>query len=347
MGKAVIPKGFSAWPDHEEDKSAEEIVRMYGAGLAGCLIDKQAKVDLLDSVEWPYAEGACHRFGIADSGAGKLSLTFVAIELLYPGTFPGAAQARGDCVSHNTKNAGLATMCCEIVAGSPDELTKRIEGAPKLSRQGITQGTASSEAIYWYRGYNGDGWSCSTAANVIRTKSGLWLRQAYSDLGFDLTTYSGKLAGKYGAQAPPDNVTERGRQHLIRTVTNIDVYEALRDLVHNGYGISTCGGEGWSNSRDENGFSKRSGSWSHAMAILGVDDRDIIRKMYGDALVLIQNSWGKWNSGGRRILGTNIDIPEGSFWARWSDVTRRDMYAFSSFNGWPAQKLPDWGVSYL
>jgi hypothetical protein len=47
-----------------------------------------------------------------------------------------------------------------------------------------------------------------------------------------------------------------------------------------------------------------------------------------------------FNKGGRRILGTSVDIPEGSFWAYWSDCKARYFGAHSSVNGWPAKKLP-------
>lgn len=341
----IIPKPFQSWRQDNDEAPIGQIVRMYESGFAGCGIDENAKADLLDSVEWPNADDACHAFGIADSGAGKLSLTFPAILQCYPGCLPGAAQQRGDCVSHSTKNAGLATMCCEIVAGTPDEETGRVEEAREIRPEGRINGAASTEAIYWWRGHGGDGWSCGHASRVIKDQSGLWLRQNYPEFGVDLTRYSGRNAGLYGSRNPPDNILQFGRQHLIRTVTNVNSAEACRDLIANGYGISTCGGEGFSSKRNEDGVSERSGGWSHAMAYLGFDDRAETKQKYGGPLVLVQNSWGNWNSGPTRIMGTNIDIPGGSFWARWSAVSRRDCYAYSSFNGWPRQRLPNWGMN--
>lgn len=116
--------------------------------------------------------------------------------------------------------------------------------------------------------------------------------------------------------------------------------EEVRDFIAAGFGINTCGSEGWSNSRDENGFSPRRGSWAHAMCVMGFDDRPVVHEKYGDGLVLIMNSWGRWNSGGRRILGTSIDIPEGSFWAKARDCARRSFHAMAGASGWPAKKLP-------
>ncbi len=69
-----------------------------------------------------------------------------------------------------------------------------------------------------------------------------------------------------------------GMKHKIRQATELDSFEEVRDFLYQGYGISTCGGEGWSSSRDSNGFSKRRGGWSHAMAYIGADDRDVIKR---------------------------------------------------------------------
>jgi hypothetical protein len=63
---------------------------------------------------------------------------------------------------------------------------------------------------------------------------------------------------------------------------------------------------------------------------------------------LIQNSWGKWNSGGHPDWGP---IPDGSFLIT-ADVAQgmlngRAAYAYSDFDGFPPQKLPDYGFDYL
>ena len=75
------------------------------------------------------------------------------------------------------------------------------------------------------------------------------------------------------------------------------------------------------------------------MAVCGVDDRQDTVKKYGEPIILIQNSWGSWNTGPRRVMGTNIDIPHGSFWSRWSDVRSRTYYAMSSAMGWEPKEL--------
>ena len=340
---------FTEWP--VANLREDQVVRMYGAGFAGCIDDPEAEVRLRESVTahggFPDARDALAQYGLAGSYEGKLVTPFQSILRLYPGSLPGPGQQRGDCVSHSTKNACLLTMCCEVEGNRPDDETGKIEEAPEVSPEGIKNGVLSTGAIYWYRGYDSDGWSCQAAARVATEEAAAWVRKDYPELGIDLTVYSGRLAGKYGRRSPPSEITRHGQKHLIRTATSIRSFDELRDLLGNGYGVSGCGGEGWSNRRDANGFSTRSGSWSHAMAVIAADDRDEIKKEYGGPLICIQNSWGKFNSGSRRILGTDIDIPEGSFWAKWSACKRRYHVAFSSLSGWPRRKLPDYKTGIL
>jgi hypothetical protein len=263
---------------------------------------------------------------------------------LYPDCLPGGAQGRGDCVSWSSRNAARGTMCCEITSGLPDPNSGRLEGAPEVSDTARLNGVLSTEAIYNWRRHGGDGWSCAEAAAVMLNDSGLWLRKKYDEINVDFTQYSARNAGLYGSRTPPETWRTIGKLHLVQTITEVEEYEALRDLLANGYCISSCGSEGFSSDRDENGVSKRKGSWAHALAYLGVDDRDVIKQRYGEPLVLVQNSWGAWNGGGRRILGTTIDIPVGSFWAKWSDIKNRYMVAVSGVNGWPPKKLRSYGA---
>lgn len=346
---AFLPRTFDWWDNAPAHLSMQE---KYEHGFAGCFADPAgderfermilAKGGTLDG------EAIAHQARLYGSAVGQLVPTFRVTEHLLPGCWPGAAQERGDCVSHSTKNAALVTMCCDIASGKPDEKTGQVEGLPEIDPEGIREGALSTETFYWYRGYNGDGWHCGTAANVAVSKSGLMPRNNYPELGIDLRNYSGSLAGKYGSKEPPENIQAEGRKHLLHTATKLRGSEpdSWRDYLANGYGLTTCGGEGWSSSRDANGFSERRGSWAHAMAMIGYDDRDVVKKEYGEPLVLILNSWGKWNGGGRRILGTDIDIPEGSFWAKVSSCKNREIIAFAGANGFQARKLPNFGTTY-
>jgi hypothetical protein len=325
-----------------------DVVESYEKGFIGAVCDPVAteklQADIAAAGGLPQGAMACSAYGLEDSGKGKLSLPFLEILKLYPDSLPGGAQGRGDCVSWSTRNAGLTTMCCDITSGTPDEASGKLEGAPEVSDTARLAGVLSTEAIYNWRRHGGDGWSCSEAACVVLKDSGLWLRKKYEEIDVDFTAYSSRNAGIYGSKTPPDSWRKIGADHLIRTATVLDTYEQLRDMLANGYGVSSCGGEGFSSVRDLNGVSNRSGSWAHALAYIAVDDRPEIINIYGEPLIAVQNSWGNWNDGGRRIFGTFVDIPVGSFWARWSDIKNRDMIALSGVNGWPPKKLKSYGA---
>ena len=339
-----IPAGCKFWPEQATALKPSDVIKRYEDGFAGVWFDPDARERfrqlILDTGGVVNGADAAHASGFAESGAGKLVAPFVYADLTFKGCWPGPGQERGSCVAHDTKNACLLSLICEIIAAKPDEITGVIEGIPDVPALGVNQGALSTEWLYWWRGYNGDGWNCDEAA-AVAIKHGIMLRTKYDDLGIDLTKYSGGLEGKYGRTAPPDAMDAEGRKHLVRTATELTTFEALRDFLHNGYGVSSCGSEGFSSTRDENGVSKRQGRWSHAMAYIGADDRDEVKQIYGGPLVLVLNSWGVWNGGPRRIRGTSIDIPEGSFWARWSDLKARYHVALSSVNGWQRKNLPD------
>jgi hypothetical protein len=319
----------------------------YLSGLRGVYADPAASERLTQYLllqgQAPDGGTTCRRYGLVGSGAGKLWPVWDTIDRVFPGSLPASAQTRGDCVAHSTRNACLGTLACEIAAGKPDEITGLVEGAPAISEAARKDGVLSTEAIYWFRGHGGDGWSCDHAAEVVLKESGLWLRQRYERLGIDLTKYDGSLAGKWGSSKPPAEVRTIGSEHLVRTATRARTFEEVRDLLANGYCISSCGSEAFSSTRDSNGFARRSSAtWHHAMAYLGVDDRPEIIQAYGEPLVMVQNSWNQWNSGGRSVLGTQLEIPHGGFWAKWSDLKARYCIAFSGVVGWPPQQLQSW-----
>ena len=321
----------------------------YDTGLKGTYSDPDAHDRLTKLIksqgQSPDADDTVRNYGLSGSGEGRLSPLFSVIEKVFPGSLPASAQGVGSCVAHSTRNAALGSLAAEIAAGTADEVTGKIEGKPQISEAAQRDGVLSTEAIYWYRGHSGkDGWSCDHAAEVICGKSGLWLRKNYPDIDIDLTNYSARTEVKWGKPLPPEKVQVVGRDHLMRTATRVKSYAELRDLIHNGYACSSCGGESFASGRDENGVSFRTrGGWAHAMAYLAVDDRDEVKQRYnGEPLILVQNSWGQWGSGPRRVLGTNLEIPVGSFWARWSDIKNRYVVAFSGVNGWPPQKFDSW-----
>lgn len=365
----VLAKGFNFWPDQGPKlNSVADIVDAYeNKHLAGAYFEPETKERLLaynhGLTGFSQFEDAAVASGFADESAGQLVIPFVHILEAYPGSLPGGGQERGDCVSWSQRNAGLGTMVCEVAAGLPDQQTGLAEECPQVSQEGIKNGVLSTEAIYWWRRHSGHGWYCGSASLVTQKESGLWVRQDYPELGINLTKYSGNQTELYGKKPPTGKIAGEGKQHLIRAFAEVTTKQGRRDALANGYFLSTCGSESFSNQRDANGVSERTrAGWAHAMAVLAFDDRKIVYDRYGDSLELYQNSWAIWNGGSRDILDSakyvppakkaewiakdivnpatgNIMIPKGSFWAKSRDVAKREVFAMSSVNGWPKQKL--------
>lgn len=360
-----IPKGAKFWEQKVDALPIGEVIGMYDRGFAGAWHDPEAKEErraLAAATGFVAVEDAASAMGWQGASAGQLVVPFVYVVEAYPGCYPGPAQQRGDCVSHSCSGACLLTIVGDVVGGAPDPESGKLEECPAVTDEGVRNNVTSSEWPYWWRGYNGDGWSCDSAA-LVAQKHGIMLRASYPELGIDLSRYSGSLAGKYGAHSPPDNMDAVGKVHHIQTTADVNSPEGLRDALGNLHGISTCGGEGWSSQRDEYGFSRRQGGWSHGFKFIGFDDRDVIKSIFREPLVLCCNNWGAWNSGPRDIYQSaalvpaakkdewiakgivnsttgNILIPEGAWWAKWSDVQRRQIIAYGGVSGWERKKVP-------
>lgn len=252
-----------------------------------------------------------------------------------------------NCVAHAGKNCGIVLIGVEVASGQPDPVTGVVEDWPEVSPEAEAQGVVACEPIYGDRGHSGQGASCARLIRHVTEWGGIMLRKPYPHLDLDLTRYTVQLGIRWGRTGTPEPVRAEGRKHQIRQATDCPTHEVCRDFVANGYPIWVCSGLGFSSQRDENGYSPRRGSWAHSWIIAGYDDREITRQRYGFPLALFIHDWGRWNSGGRRILGTSIDIPEGCMWIDARLLDRCDCTAMSNLNGWPRRMLPDWGVSDL
>lgn len=320
----------------------------YSAGLVGCMRDPRADEEFEDYIlrhgGEPNGENVAYEWEFAGAGAGKLTLLHPPVYEIFPNCLPGSAQVRGDCVAKAAANCLLGSIGMEIYSGKPDEVTGKVEGPPDIPAAGVRDSVVASESLWSWRGYDRDGWTCSRAAKVA-CYQGFLVRKPYPELGFDLTRYTKETTNLGGSRPPGRKWLEESQKHIARTATNLTGREQVRDFLHAGYCVFNCSSLGFSSTRDENGFSVQRGSWAHAQSWWGYDDRDETKQKYGQALVLWCNQWGAWNRGGTRVMGTNIDIPPGCYWALASTIDRCSCIALSSVAGWPKRKMPDYGAT--
>ncbi len=303
--------------------SPDELYRLYTKGFQGCLWEEHVFEHLLENSKYAYFKDGAKK--ISNTGKGKLSTPYKSV-LKFDKNPYNERQTVGDCVSHATRNA------CDI--------SRAVEIDVKKDREAwIAKG--ATEAIYGARGHGGEGMSCARAAEFVSKYGGILVRKNYPGV-IDLSKYDGRLGAKWGGRGLPDSVLDLANDYQIKTVSLIKNVEEARDALANGYGLSVCSNYGFSSKRDNKGFAKPQGSWAHAMAWIACDDTG------SEPAFLVQNSWGKWNSGGHPEWGP---IPDGSFLIT-ADTAQgmlngRAAYAFSDFDGFPLQKLPDYGFDYL
>lgn len=301
----------------------QDLYNNYKNGFSGCLWEQHVFDDLMETSKYAYFSDGASR--IKGSGKGKLSTPYKSV-LKFDKKPYLERQSTGDCVSHGTRNAVDITRAVEIdIKGEAESWVAK----------------GATEAIYGARGHSGQGMSCSRAAQFVSKTGGVVLRKNYPGVA-DFSKYNGSMGAKWGGRGLPDKVIDIADDHQVKTVSLLKTIEEARDALANGYGICVCSGYGFSNRRDSKGIARKSGSWSHAMAWTACDDTG------KEPLFLVQNSWGKWNDGGHPDWGP---IPDGSFLIRAEDAAgmlrQNGAYAFSDFNGFPPQTLPDYGFDYL
>jgi hypothetical protein len=299
-------------------KTPNELLKAYKDGFNGSWCDPEDVAKLLGELPHPLFGAAA--YGLFGTGEGKVALPFKNLLKFDPKFGPSERQVQGDCVSHATRNSVDVTRSCEIVGGQREDFVAR----------------GATEAIYGSRGHGGEGMSCSGAARFVHQTGGILLRKQYNKS--DLSEYSA-IGGSWGRGGVPDDLVKEAAKHQVKTISLINTVAQARDALANGYAISVCSNAGFSSRRDKYGIAKRSGSWGHAMAWVGMDDS---HEVHNETLFLVQNSWGMWNGGEKRL-----DQPDGSFWIRQSDaedmLSQNGSWVFSDVDGFPPRKV-DWTI---
>ena len=301
-------------------RNPRALLQAYVDGFVGSWCDPEDTDKLLGELPHPL-------FGVAASdlystGEGKIALLYKSVQKFDPTFGAHERQTTGDCVSHATRNAVDVTRSHEIIGGGQAE---------SFEARGAT------EAIYGSRGHGGQGMSCSVAARFVHQNGGILLRKDY---GFvDFSKYNSSTGTRWGRSGVPKEVKAEGKKHQVKTISLVKSVDEARDAIANGYALSVCSNYGFSSKRSEHGIARRSGSWNHSMCWCAIDDS---REKYDETLFLIQNSWGKFNSGPKMH-----EQPDGSFWVRERDaagmLNQNGDWAFSDVDGFQPRKV-DWNI---
>ena len=331
-----------------------DVVEAYESGFVGAYHDPEGDERAMDIVA---REGMPTEFGDIASAGGFAGQAKSGIYLLHKeveraglrvDTIGYVSQPCGNCVSRGTQNALLHTLCAAVNAGEGSIPPEAFEASK------VRCNPVSSEVNYWWKWSGsragGDGWHASACLAAAKEHAGLVWRADFRSIGGpDLRTETRSTAHAWGSAGIPDKFREVAHRNPLKTYARVRGIEEIADAISAGYAVQTDGGEGWSKSTDENGYSRQTGRWSHSMCITGVVTTDAAKRKYNTAgLVMIQNSWGAWNHNqDAHVMGTDIKLPPGAFFAKWEDCTRRSFYSVSSVTGWPNRKLKSWDITDL
>lgn len=290
--------------------------------LQGWVPNERGTQEFLATLEKPlFCNAAEHLFGDED----KDVVLYKTLARLAGKDYFLKAQGIGDCVSWgwaHGADALLATMFDLGLTGEWYEAaTEPIYGGSRVEASGRERG-----------GYS-DGSYGGVAAKWV-SKWGVLFRKNYGGDN-DLTKYSATRAKSWGNFGCPDELEPEAKKHPIKQVALVKTFREAGKAIQNGYPVPVCSGQGFSSTRDKDGFARASGSWAHCMLFYGV-------RWGSRPGLLCQNSWGAFNSGGR----WPDDQPDGSFWVE-ADVADRmlrgqDSFACSDYVGFPKRKIK-WG----
>lgn len=297
--------------------------------MGGWIDDQKVVGKAMEGLKHPLFLSSANE--IKSSGKDKVVLLYKFVEKLLNGKFNVRTQAIGDCVSFGAATAVDIVKATEIVSKKQSELwiaetcTEDIYGGSRIN---IGHGELGSD----------DGSFGAWAARYV-SEIGTLIRIPYSNI--DLSVYDSNKSKQWGnpGNGVPASLLIEAKKHKIKTVSLVKTYEEVRDAVANGYAVTIASNQGFTTTRDKEGFAYAQGSWGHQMVITACDDigEGCSKRRPG---VLVQNSWGKeWIVGPKRH-----DQPDGSFWVDADVIEARvlsngDSWAFSDYDGFPPKKL--------
>lgn len=231
-------------------------------------------------------------------------------------------QEVGDCVAMGAANAIDYLACMEIARLGQRERYRRafppfIYGVSRMQIGGGRLG-------------NGDGSLGVWAADAVRKFGTIACDER------DVPAYSGEVARTWGRKpGVPKPLLEIAKPHCLQSTALVSTYEQTRAALANGYPVTVASGRGFRMEPRVAGgksWGVPAGQWSHQMCFVGVDDDGRRPGCY------CLNSWGESAHG-----MPADDAPPGGFWvdAEVVDamVGQGDSWAYSQFDGFPAQRL--------
>ena len=307
----------------EDFETPYEILNAYqNGGLPGYFADPRGRIEFLETQKYQYFNEP----NIRGMGEGKRALLFGYLRTLDPTAFT-ENQITGDCVAHGSRNARDMTRATRIlVHGEPHDFYKR----------------GALEPTYGARGHGGQGMSPAKASRFERD-FGYLSREDHGVV--NLTKYS-SVGIRWGRTGVPNDVKEKCKERNVGTITLVRSQADLMDAMINGYAAHSGQYAAWAaEPNSQHYYNRISPGWNHDMAIGGYDDT---KSFWPFRVWFLMQEWGQWN---QRPRDWPADYPPwvpGMIVVKDEDfqvcIDSEDCWLYSDVQGYPPQKLPDFGA---
>ena len=300
------------------------MLKAYEDGLQGYVEDPRAKVEFLESQKY----SVFNEPNIRGMGAGKRAMLFAYAKQLDSKCFT-EKQVVGDCVSHGSRNARDIVRAVQILVNKKPQ---------EWFRMGATEPT------YGARGHGGEGMSPARASQFERDV-GFLARDDYPGV-VNLSKYDGHLGARWGSRGVPQAVKDLCNKTKVGLITLVRTQEELMDAMINGYCAHSGQSAAWSATANGQGIHPRSlKTWNHDMCIAFYDDT---KEFYPFRVWGIVNSWGPWNRKPDYWPDAYPPWVPGMIVTSADDfdvcVRSGDCWVYGSVDGYPPQRLPDYGA---
>jgi len=257
---------------------------------------------------------------------------YEALLRLMPSWERGSQGNVGSCVGW------AASLCVDILAACDIVYRKEPETWGGRTIEASLYGISRVESRGLRVNAGGDGSTGFHAAKAIRDFGCLHYGQDYGGTRFD--AHSSQRERDWGRNGLPDVLEPFAKERRASETTLCTSFMDVAKSVSNGYAVCVCSMQGFSMSRDEDGFCRPGATWPHAMCICSIR----WGKRPG---ALIVNSWGASNTLGKHYPH---NIPEPvrvcSFWVDADVIDRmcrgEDTYTYAGYSGFKATKIENW-----
>jgi hypothetical protein len=260
-------------------------------------------------------------------------MLYPALLQCLPGWRRGSQGNVGSCVGWGAALAVDFVAACDIVHRKEHEVVKG--RTVEASLYGFSRVEARGQRV----NTGGDGSTGFHAAKSIRDFGALHYGVDY---GGTVIPFSGtqERDRAWGRNGVPDELEPFAKLRRCSETTLATSFEEAAAAIQNGYPVVVCSGQGFSMSRDEDGFCRPGGVWWHCMVFAGV-------RWGRRPGLLCLNSWGDSNTVGRHYPETMpVAVRNCSFWVDAATCSKmlggRDSYVYAGYSGFQPTQIPDW-----